>query len=826
MKAWRLALRTWIRGLRAGRLTVLMLALTVAVAAITSVGFFIDRVRVSVEREAAGVLAADIRVRSSQALNPDYVAEAARRGLATAEVVSFPTVVMAGDEGQLSTLYAVSDAYPLRGQVRVADGLDSDSPTYSVAGGPAPGRVWAEAGLLARIGANLGDRLTIGASELTVDRVLKHRPDQTMGLDTFAPSLLMNEADLAATDLIRPGSRVSWAQLFAGEPAAVNGFRQWFNDARQPNERLQTAGRTGDRISAAIERAESYLSLASMITLLLAATAVAVSARRYAATQVDGVALMKCLGASQALVLGITLLELGIIGVVTGLLGSALGYLAQLGLATLVADLMEIELPAPSLAPAVSGVLTALVVLAGFALPAMLTLRTVPPLRVLRHDAAPKALPTAVSYGAAAAAVVGLLVALVGADEMLVISVLGLSAGAAALYGAAWLMVRAIGPLRHGANVAWRYGLANIARRRGDSVAQVMAFGFGLTVLLLLSVVRTDLLDTWYTSLPDDAPNHFMLNIQRAETDGIRQVFEDFGIAPPKLTPMVRARLTAINDEDLTGRRMRVEGGWLTRDANLTWAEELDPSNEVVEGAWWKPDTSAAEISVEEDIAEGLGLQLGDRLSFDVTGETVTAQMTSTRRVEWDSLSPNFMLVLSPAALATAPASFVASVYTPQRDVMLELSRRFPSVTVVDLDALLEQIRGVMDRAALAIEYVFAFTLLAGIVVLLAAVQATRQERRYEVALLRTLGASRRRVLTALMAEFVSLGLLAGLLAALIASGIAYLLATRVFELEFALDPVLISVGVAAGAVLVGLSGTLATYSVVRQPPMSLLSQE
>jgi putative ABC transport system permease protein len=823
MKAARLAFRNLIRSLRGGRLTVLLIALTVAVASITSVGFFIDRVRLSVEQEAAGVLAADLKLRANDPLNPDYRAEAERLGLATADVVSFPTVVMAGDASLLSSLYAVSDAYPLRGQVRVADQLDSDA--YPVSGGPGRGQVWAEAGLLVRIGADIGSRVTVGAQELTVDRILKHRPDQTMGFDSFAPSLLMNLEDLEATELIRPGSRVSWAQLYAGRPSDLARFREWFAEARQPRERLQTADRTGDRTQAGVERAESFLSLASMITLLLAATAVAVTARRYAATQVDGVALMKCLGASQALVLTTTLIELLTIGVVTGLVGSAVGYLAQFGLASLVADLMEIELPAPGLAPAVSGLLTALIVLAGFALPAMLTLRTVPPLRVLRHDAAPKALPTAVSYGAAVIAVLGLLISLVGLDELLVVSVIGLGGGAALLCAAAWLMVKMIGPLRHGTGIAWRYGIANIARRSGDSVAQVMAFGFGLTVLLLLSVVRNDLMDTWYTSLPDDAPNHFMLNIQRSEMAGIRQVFEDFGQTAPLLTPMVRARLTEINGENLSGRRFQGNGGWLTRDANLTWAEDLDPSNSIVAGEWWAPGTERPEVSVEEGIVEGLGLQLGDLMTFDVTGEAVTAELTSVRRVEWDSLSPNFMLVLNTVALENAPASFLASLYTPDRQVMLELARRFPSVTVVDLESLLDQVRTVMDRGALAIQYVFAFTLVAGIVVLLAAVQATRQERRFEVALLRTLGAHRRRVFTALIAEFVSLGLLAGLLASLIASGVAYLLATRVFELEFSLDPVLIAVGVVSGATLVGFTGVFATYSVVRQPPMSVLSQ-
>lgn len=823
MKAWRLAIRTWIRGLRGGQLSMLMIALIVAVAAITSVGFFIDRVRVSVEHEAAGVLAADLRISSNEPLSPDYQAEAERRGLAFAEVVSFPTVVMAGESSQLASLYAVSRSYPLRGQVYVADAVDS--PDYPVTGGPGRGQVWAEAGLLARLGATAGQELSIGREQLTIDRVLGHRPDQSMGFDSFAPSLLMNVDDLEATDLIRPGSRVRWSELFAGEPSDVAEFRRWFLSVRQANERIQTAGRTSNRIQSAIDRAEAYLSLASMVALLLSATAVAVSARRYAAAQLDGVALMKCLGAKQSLVLSATLIELGIIGLIAGVAGSLLGYLAQLGLGTLVSGFMDIALPAPGLAPAASGVLAALAVLAGFALPAMLTLRTVPPLRVLRHDAAPKPLPSMLSYGAAVVAVLWLLIYLVGTGKLLLYSALGLGAGAALLYGAAWTMVRLVGPLRHGTGIAWRYGLANVARRRGDSVAQVMAFGFGLTVLLLLSVVRRDLLDTWYTSLPANAPNYFMLNIQREETEGIQQVFEELGQTPPRFIPLVRARLVGINGEDLRGRRIRGEGGWLTRDANLTWAEEPDPSNEVIEGTWWNPGTERAEISVEEDIARGLGLELGDRLSFDVAGETVTAELTSVRHIEWDSLAPNFVLVMNPGALKSYPASFLASVYTPDRRVMLELARRFPSVTVVDLDSVLEQIRGVMDRAALAIEYVFAFTLLAGIVVLLAAVQATRQERRFEVALLRTLGANRRRIFTSLIAEFVSLGLLAGLLASLIASGIAYLLATRVFDLEFSLDPALLAAGVAAGALLVGLSGTLATYSVVRQPPMGVLSQ-
>jgi putative ABC transport system permease protein len=618
MTPWRFAARNFVRGLRAGRLTVLMIALTVAVMAITSVGFFIDRVRASVAQEAAGMLAADLRLRASDPLDPDYLAQAAQRGLRTAQSTSFATVIVAGDASQLASLHAVSDAYPLRGQVRLADAVGAAS--YGVTGAPPAGRAWLEEGLLARLGAAVGGTVTIGAREFTVERVLRHRPDQSLGFDTFAPSLMINLSDLESTELIQPGSRATWAQLFAGETADVAAFSEWFATSGEADRRLQTAGRSEERISVTIERAESFLSLASMIALLLAATAVAVSARRYAAEQIDGVALMKCLGASQALVLTATLIELGIIGVTTGIAGSALGYLAQFGLGSLVGELMELELPAPSLAPGVSGILAALAVLAGFALPAMLSLRSVPPLRVLRHDAEPRAVPTAVSYGMAAAAVLGLLVWLVGTSETLVVSVIGLGVGAVVLYVAALGLVRLVGPLRSGAGVAWRYGLANIARRRADSVAQVMAFGFGLTVLLLLSGVRTGLLDTWYTSLPTDAPNHFMINIQREEVDGIRALFAEHDQQAPALVPMVRGRLIAIDGEELARRRTRGEGGWLMREANLTWAEELDATNELVAGEWWTPATDRAEISVEEGIMEGLGLELGAEMTFEIDG--------------------------------------------------------------------------------------------------------------------------------------------------------------------------------------------------------------
>ena len=824
MSPFRLAWSTLGRGIRSGQLSVLLAALIVAVAALTSVGFFTDRVAKAVEREANVILAADLRLRAAADPGTDYLDQARQRGLATAEAVTFPSVVVANDTSQLAAIHAVSSNYPLRGELRIADRLFGTERTTT--SGPPPGEAWADPELLARLGVDGGVSVDVGAIKLKVTGVLQYRPDQAIGFVGLAPDLLINIDDLAATDLVQPGSRITWALLFAGEQNAIDEFAEVLKGQLIAGQRLQTIGDSGEQIRSAIDRAQSFLSLAALIAVLLAATAVAVAARRYAQTQVDGVALMKCLGASQGFVLAATLWELFMLGIAAGVIGSALGFLAQAGISQLIVDLIDGSLPAPGFGPLWGGLITALAVLTGFALPSMLALRTVPPLRVLRHDAEPRPVSTLVSYATAASVVVALLVWLVGAGRLLVISVLGLTAGALLLAGAGWLLVLGLRPLRNARGAAFRYGLANIARRKGESVAQIVAFGFGLSVLLLLSVIRTDLLETWQTNLPADAPNHFIINVQPDEVDGVRGVFEGNDIEPPPLAPLVRARMTAINgvatqDIDASGEGRQL----LRREANLTWASELDPSNVLTSGEFWQPGTTEFEVSVEDEVAGDIGLEIGDTLEFGVAGQTFTATMTSTRQVRWDSFRPNFYLVFSPPALQDAPATFISGVFVPEdkRQVLLELVRAYPTVSVIDLQSILEQVRGVMDRAALAVQFVFLFTLLAGIVVLLATIQATREERRYEAAMLRTLGASRSLVFKGVLAEFFGLGALSGGLATLVAAMVGYLLATDVFRLEYQPDAWLWLGGPLAGTLLVGIAGILATYRVVTHPPVAVL---
>jgi putative ABC transport system permease protein len=520
--------------------------------------------------------------------------------------------------------------------------------------------------------------------------------------------------------------------------------------------------------------------------------------------------------------------QLVVIALLAAVAGTAIGYAAQSGIAWLLRDLLRGDLPAPSPDAFVLGLVTAVVVLVGFALPPLLRLRRVPPARVLRRDLEPPPLRHAVVNGVAVAAVLALLYWIVRDAQLVGYVAGGLAATFLLLALAGWGLVRMLAPLRSGVGVAWRYGLANIARRGRDSVVQIVAFGLGITVLLLLALVRGDLLRDWQASLPADAPNYFMINIRPDEGAAVQEFFARAGFAPTELVPMLRARLTAINDVPVD--RLSFEGDraneFVEREANLSWSAALTDGNRLVAGEWWRPgDGGGARVSVEREYAELLKLRLGDTITYDIAGESVTARVTSLREVRWDTFKPNFFVVFSPGVLDDATGTLITSVHVApeQRRALVDLVRQFPEITIIDIAALLAQVRDVMDKASLAVQYVFLFTLAAGLMVLLAAVQSTRDERRYESAMLRTLGATRSTVFQGVAAEFVVLGALAGLLAAAGATAVGWVLARNVFDLRYSPDPWVWVVGVVGGALLVGVAGVLAARSVVTHPPMQAL---
>ena len=828
MRAIRFALLALSRDWRSGELAVLLAALLVAVTALTGVGFFTDRIAQAVEQRAAEVLAADLRLRSAQPPPAEYEALAEEQGIATARIVSFPSVVFFGEDSALTAVRAVGPGYPLRGRLKIAD--EPFAPARETDGLPGPGETWLDSRLLARLGARVGDTVNVGASAFRVARVLDYRPDQGSAFTDLAPSLLIPLADLPATELLGPGSRATYSLLFAGPPADVRAFRELLAERKARGERLVGIDEESPQIQSSTRRAGRFLNLSAMITVLLAAVAVAMAARRYTQRHLDNVALMKCMGAPQRLVLQVTVIELALIALIASLAGSGLGWLAQELLTRLLGDLVAVDLPPPTMAPALLGGATALAILVGFALPPMLQLKRVPPARVLRRNLEPPKLRYSVAYGLAVAALVGVLYWLVRDAKLVGILAAGIAITLAVLYGAGFLLVMLAGRLRGAVGVAWRYGVANLARRGRESVVQVVAFGLGLMVLLLLGVVRNDLLKDWSASLPADTPNFFMINIPAAETAEFVQFVEQRGLGTPKLFPMIRARMTTINGTPIDELGLTADRAqeFAEREQNLSWAETPQLDNRIVAGRWWnEADRGRNYLSVATEYQEDLGLKLGDKLAFDVAGETVEAEVLSFREVEWDTFRPNFFLVFSPGTLDGLVGTWLTSMKldTEQRKMLADLVRRFPSVSVFDIDAILAQVRDVINRASLAVQYVFVFTLAAGLTVLLAAIQSTRDERRYESAMLRTLGARRRVVLAGVASEFTALGMLAGVLAAIGATLAGWLLAREVFDLEYTIDPWVWVVGLAAGAVIVGGAGTLAARGVVNHPPISTLRE-
>jgi putative ABC transport system permease protein len=829
VKAIAFALRSFGRELRSGEVLVLLAAVSLAVSALTAVGFLTDRIGKAVARQANEVLAADLRLRSQVPVPQEWRDLADAYDLQTADTMSFPSVVFNGDDSALSTIKVVSDKYPLRGQLRVADQLFGAQRVPD--GIPSAGDIWVDGTLLARLGADIGDVLSVGELSLNITAVLTYRPDQSIGFASFAPSLLMNIDDISQSGLVGEGSRVRYALLIAGDENDVARFNDEIQDLLPESIRVRSQEESSERAYEAADRAQRFLSLTAVISLLLSAVAVAMSARRFAHRRMDTVALMKSLGATQGFVISVALTQLLLLGVLGVVAGSIIGFAAEGFLSRVLMDLMQQgELPSTGLRPVILASGSAMILLIGFALPSLIQLRNTPSLRVLRHDAMPPSPSRIFVGGLALAAVAALLYSSVGDPVMLVILLGGIIIIAGLLYLVGRLLVAVIGRARSGVGVAWRYGLANVARRGRDSAVQVVAFGLGITVLLLLTLVRTDLLEGWQKTLSDDAPNHFLINIQPQEVDAVAALFEKNDIEKPIFTPMVRARMASIDDVPVKDREYPSdEGKWFAnREANLSWTAVLSSTNEVVDGEWWPADYAGPPlISIEEGAAKDTGLTIGDRLMFVVAGREIEAEIVSVRKVNWDSFQPNFFILLSPGALDGMPTTYVSSMRATSEDqpFLIDLVRAYPSISVIDIGAILEQVRGIIEKASLAVQAVFLFTLAAGIAVLFAAVQSTIDERRFESAMLRALGAKRRTVFAGVMAEFAAIGTAAGVLASAGASVLAYFVATRLFELPYEFSPSIWLAGVSAGVFVVCTSGYFAARSAVNSNPTNVLRE-
>ncbi len=820
--AWRLLRRDW----RTGELRLLAVSLLVAVSAVTAVLFFTDRVQRAMELQAAELLAADLVVETADPLPPNLIAEAEGRGLASAHTLEFPSVVLDERGPQLVQVKAVGPGYPLRGELRIS--AQRQGPERVADAPPAADTLWLEPRLLGLLQAAPGDPLRLGDKAFRIDGVIRWEPDRGGHLFRLAPRVLLALDQVPATGLVTPASRVKHRFLVAGAPAAVAAYRSWLQPRLPEGAELEDIGNARPELRSALDQGSRFLGLAALAAVLLCGVAVALSTRRFVERQADTGAILRCLGASRGFVLRVFLLRLAGLGLFASLAGSLLGVLAQQLLALLVGDWFSLGLPPPSPAPLAAGIATGLVTLFGFALAPLLRLGSVSPLRVLRRDLG---LPPAsfwLTLGAALLAFGSLMVWQAGDPKLAVRVIGGMGGTLLVMLISARLLVRLLTPLRYHSSSIWRFGLAGLARNPQLSAMQLSGFGLGIMALLLLAVVRVDLVSAWELRLADDTPNQFLINIQRDEVTDLDAYLDELGIEGAGLYPMLRARLTAIGDaqvepESYASPRAR---RLAAREFNLSSGTDLAPDNRILAGRWWGSDYQGPlQFSVEEGIAATLGVRLGDELEFVIAGEELRGPVTSLRQVQWDSFNPNFFVLASPGSLDQYPATFITSFYLEpaQADRLNNLARRFPAVTQLDVSSIMAQVRGIMDRGSLAVEYVFLFTLAAGVVLLYSGIQAGREVRIQESAVLRTLGLKRRQLLLAAGAEFGTLGLLAGLLAAVGASLTGYLLAEQVFALGFEFNPWIWILGLGGGGLGIGLAGMAAVYPLLSRPPIEIL---
>lgn len=807
-------------------LLLLAAAMVVAVAAASAVGFFAARIELAMTAQAGEAIGADRRLRDRESLSVELDAAAQQLGLATARTTRFPSVILNGEQSSLAAIKAVDPAYPLRGSLRIARqpyGADE-----AVAHGPPKGAIWIDPRLAAELGAAVGDTLAVGRKTLPVAAILSYEPDRGRGFTTLAPRLMMHSADLDATGLLGPGSRVTYSLLVSGTPEQLAGLDAATAELRKPGQAWISAEQAQPELESAIGRARKFMGLAALAAVLLAAVAMGMAAAQYAAGQQDAVALKKTLGATGRKILRGELARLAAIAAISAILGAILGYFAQFGLVAALGDVVLMDLPQAPLMPAFPAMAVAAVALLGFALPALAQLRHVPPMRVFQRQlGAPRASFWLVT-AAAGSSMAALMVWQTRDVKIAAVVLLGMLVGLAIMAATGWALTALLRPLRRTIGGGWRYGLANLSRQRGQTVLQLVAVGLGLTILLLLAVVRGDLLSTWQERLPDDAANAFLINIQPDQVSAVEAFFAERGLADPTLFPMVRGRLTSINGEPARAENYESPDAqrMLERAFNLSWVGELPAYNRMVQGDWWGEAGRGQPLaSVEQVLLEWFGFGLGDTLGFDIAGEPLELTIDNVREVEWDSFAVNFFLVAPPGVLDDYPATWLTSIHLDAADkpALLDLVRQYPNITVLDIDALIAQVRRVISRVTLAVEAVFGFTLLAGLLVLLSALLGSRAARRREAALLRTLGASRGRLRQALLAEFGALGLLAGLLAAIAAQAIAAVLAQVAFDIPYAAGPQLWLVGMGGGAALAAAAGWLGARGVVDQPPLATL---
>ena len=829
----RLLWRDW----RGGELSILAAALILAVATVTGISLFVDRLQQGVIAESSQFLAADRVLQSPRPVSCDWLLNAEKMALQRAETLQFQSMVFANQAMQLASVKAVSASYPLLGSLNISNQPFANSntdATSKVHSGPPPGEVWLDSRLLPLLDLQIGDNLFVGEAELKVTAVVTSEPDRGSRFFGFGPRVLMHLDDIPDTEIVQPGSRVEYRYLFTGNTEQLSAFSQWLKPQLQPSHRWLDLKESQPSIGRALERAERFLLLAGALGVGLAGIAIALAARRYSERHFDYVAIMKSLGASSRQIMALYCSNLFMLGLLSVLVGSFFGWLIQAGFMTLLQGLFDIaEIPSVTLRPFLIGAVTALVCLLAFALPPLVQLQAISPLRVLRRELTASGLGSVLGLLIGGLGISGLMLWYSGSWQLTAAVLSGVLLSFLIVGGAARLLIRGSATMGMQAGSRWQLALASLRRRGFQNAVQIVIFSLTIMLLLVLALIRTSLISEWQQQLPEGTPNHFLLNIAEQQVEPIARSIKQQGGGDQPIYPLVRGRLVMIKGEP-TNRYISLPGANidqqvaqnLDRELSLTWADHLPVGNTVSSGQWRPTGQLLNPVSIEAELAKKLRLVVGDELVFQIGSEQLTATIASIRVLDWQSMRPNFYMIFPAAVLQKYPASYMTSFYLPadKKHFLNQLLFNFSTVTVIEMDSVIEQVRGITLKVSAAIELVLALIVASGILVLMASVQASLDSRLQESAILRALGASRGLVLGSLLIEFSLLGFFAGLLAAGGAELSVFVLQTMMLDMAYISHPWVWIIGPFTGVLLVATAGFMSCRKVVDASPMQVLN--
>ena len=822
-----IALKLLWREFKHGELNLLVVALLIAVTSMSSVALITSRVSTALLQQAGDLIAADVLVSSAEPTPTHWLNEASTRDIQYSKTVQFPSVVLSGDKSHLVSIKAVAEGYPLRGE------LKTDTKPYSegtvTRAIPLPGKAWVDSRLFNALQLSMGSVIDVGTSQLTVTRIISFEPDFGGNLFNAAPRLLMNIGDLEATGLIIPGSRVKYKTLFAGEPASLASFRSWLETQLRPSDALQGIKDARPELRTALDRADRFLGLSALVAVMLAAIAIALTSSRYARRHQNSSAIMRTFGARQNTILGIFSIQLAMLGFIGSILGLFAGYLVHEGIIFYFSQFINRDLPAANLFALLPAFSAGILLIFCFSLPALVRLKNVSPVQVIQSRATTASSQQLILY-LPALVITTLLIFWQARDIKLAAFYLaGLISTLAILALATLLLLWLANQFKNRLPVSWRLGLTYLTRRKFNTMIESAGFGVGMMVIIVLVLIRTDLIDDWLVSLPETTPNQFLINIQPHQVEALSSVFAASTRQQPTFYPMVRGRLTSINDKAVKAddydnpRTQRLA----TRLFNLTWANQLPKENKIVQGQWWRDKAQRPQFSFDKELAEQLGIRIGDQLTYYISGATITATVTSLREINWDSFQPNFFVISPEATLKSFPATYISSFYLDKnnKDFLTQLVKQFPNITVIDVQQMISQVRNIMEKVTLVIEAVFLFTLVAGILVMIATMQSTHDERIRDNAIMKTLGASKQQLRKILFTEFFLIGVISSLIATFAANLTGYAIASNLMNMPYQLHLHSFAASLIIGTAIITTTGLAAFWRYHKMSPVRILRQ-